>query len=223
MTESGGTGDGGTTGGIGGTATGLRFRMLGPVEGDLGGRPLRLGPPQQRALLAVLLLRAGRPVSMPELLDAIWGERLPPRGVGTLRTYVSRLRTLLEPSRPARTPARLLVSADDGYALRVPSSALDTAVFEARLAEAARLRGAGGTAAAHRELTGALALWGGTPSRACPARTPSASATASPNCGCPPGRTTSTAPSPWTATRRRSPRSGPSRRNTLYANEPRPS
>ncbi|MFI6049636.1 AfsR/SARP family transcriptional regulator [Streptomyces violascens] len=163
MTESGGTGEGGTTGGIGGTATGLRFRMLGPVEGDLGGRPLPLGPPQQRALLAVLLLREGRPVSMPELLDAIWGERLPPRGVGTLRTYVSRLRTLLEPSRPARTPARLLVSADDGYALRVPPAALDTAVFEARLAAAARLRGAGDTAAAHRELTGALALWGGSP------------------------------------------------------------
>ncbi|MGW2814443.1 AfsR/SARP family transcriptional regulator [Streptomyces sp. NPDC001415] len=160
MTVSGGTGDGGTTGGI---PDGLRFRMLGPVEGDLDGRPLRLGPPQQRALLAVLLLREGRPVSMPELLDAIWGERLPPRGVGTLRTYVSRLRTLLEPSRPARTPARLLVSADDGYALRVPSAALDTAVFEARLAEAARLRGAGDTAAAHRELTGALALWGGSP------------------------------------------------------------
>ncbi|MFD9632120.1 AfsR/SARP family transcriptional regulator [Streptomyces violascens] len=163
MTESGRTGEGGTTGGIGSTATGLRFRMLGPVEGDLGGRPLRLGPPQQRALLAVLLLREGRPVSMPELLDAIWGERLPPRGVGTLRTYVSRLRTLLEPSRPARTPARLLVSADDGYALRVSSAALDTAVFEARLAEAARLGGAGDTAAAHRELTGALALWGGSP------------------------------------------------------------
>ncbi|MFD7335090.1 BTAD domain-containing putative transcriptional regulator [Streptomyces violascens] len=163
MTESRGTGEDGTTGGMGGPATGLRFRMLGPVEGDLGGRPLPLGPPQQRALLAVLLLREGRPVSMPELLDAIWGDRLPPRGVGTLRTYVSRLRTLLEPSRPARTPATLLISADDGYALRVPPAALDTAVFEARLAEAARLRGAGDTAAAHRELTGALALWGGSP------------------------------------------------------------
>ncbi|MFI6683095.1 AfsR/SARP family transcriptional regulator [Streptomyces sp. NPDC050485] len=156
MAESGGTGEGGITGG-------LRFRMLGPVEGELGGTALPLGPPQQRALLAVLLLREGRPVSMPELLDAIWGERLPPRGVGTLRTYVSRLRTLLEPGRPARTPARLLVSADDGYALRVPAAALDTAVFEARLAEAARLRGAGDTAAAHRELAAALALWGGSP------------------------------------------------------------
>ncbi|MEU3502566.1 BTAD domain-containing putative transcriptional regulator, partial [Streptomyces hundungensis] len=154
----------GMAGGLsGGMAGGLRFRMLGPVEGDFDGRALPLGPPQQRALLAVLLLRAGRPVSMPELLDAIWGERLPPRGVGTLRTYVSRLRTLLEPDRPARTPARLLVSADDGYALRVPATALDTAVFEARLAEAARLRGAGDTAAAHHELTGALALWGGSP------------------------------------------------------------
>ncbi|MFE9404634.1 BTAD domain-containing putative transcriptional regulator [Streptomyces sp. NPDC006530] len=147
----------------GGVTGGLRFRMLGPVEGDFDGRALPLGPPQQRALLAVLLLREGRPVSMPELLDAIWGERLPPRGVGTLRTYVSRLRTLLEPDRPARTPARLLVSADDGYALRVPSTALDTAVFEARLAEAARRRGLGDTAGAHHELTGALALWGGSP------------------------------------------------------------
>ncbi|WP_328311871.1 NB-ARC domain-containing protein [Streptomyces sp. NBC_00442] len=170
MAVSGGTSEGGIPGGTsGGTdgaagvAGGLRFRMLGPVEGDLDGRPLPLGPPQQRALLAVLLLREGRPVSMPELLDAIWGERLPPRGVGTLRTYVSRLRTLLEPGRPSRTPARLLVSADDGYALRVPAAALDTVVFEARLAEAARLRGAGDTAAAHRELTGALALWGGSP------------------------------------------------------------
>ncbi|MEU3374807.1 BTAD domain-containing putative transcriptional regulator [Streptomyces sp. NPDC006660] len=163
MAESGGTSEGGIPGGVGGIADGLRFRMLGPVEGDLDGRPLPLGPPQQRALLAVLLLREGRPVSMPELLDALWGERLPPRGVGTLRTYVSRLRTLLEPGRPSRTPARLLVSADDGYALRVPASALDTAVFEARLAEAARLRGVGETAAAHRELSGALALWGGSP------------------------------------------------------------
>ncbi|MFK0178352.1 AfsR/SARP family transcriptional regulator [Streptomyces xanthochromogenes] len=160
MTESGGTGEGGITGGGVG---GLRFRMLGPVEGDFDGRPLRLGPPQQRALLAVLLLRGGRPVSMPELLDAIWGERLPPRGVGTLRTYVSRLRTLLEPNRPARTPARLLVSADDGYALRVPSAALDTTVFETRLAEAARLRGVGDVAASHAELSGALDLWGGSP------------------------------------------------------------
>ncbi|MCX5388272.1 BTAD domain-containing putative transcriptional regulator [Streptomyces sp. NBC_00083] len=166
MAVSGGTSEGGIPGGVGsavGVAGGLRFRMLGTVEGDLDGRPLRLGPPQQRALLAVLLLREGRPVSMPELLDAIWGERLPPRGVGTLRTYVSRLRTLLEPGRPSRTPARLLVSADDGYALRVPAAALDTVVFETRLAEAARLRGAGDTEAAHRELTGALALWGGSP------------------------------------------------------------
>ncbi|MGW8729338.1 AfsR/SARP family transcriptional regulator [Streptomyces sp. NPDC055808] len=160
MTESGGAGVSGITGG---GADRLRFRMLGPVEGDFDGRPLRLGPPQQRALLAVLLLRGGRPVSMPELLDAIWGERLPPRGVGTLRTYVSRLRTLLEPGRPARTPARLLVSADDGYALRVPSAALDTTVFEARLAEAARLRGVGDVAASHQELSGALDLWGGSP------------------------------------------------------------
>ncbi|MEU5433696.1 BTAD domain-containing putative transcriptional regulator [Streptomyces sp. NPDC020719] len=142
---------------------GLRFRLLGAFEGELGGQLLPLGPPQQRALLAVLLLRESRPVSMPELLDAMWGERLPQRAVGTLRTYVSRLRALLEPGRPARSTATVLMSADDGYVLRLPRGALDTAEFERRIAGAGRLRTGGDALGAHRELEAALTLWAGTP------------------------------------------------------------
>jgi DNA-binding SARP family transcriptional activator len=144
-------------------ARGLRFRLLGPVAGELDGRPLALGPPQQRALLSALLLREGRPVSVPELLDGLWGERVPARAVGILRTYVSRLRTLLEPERTARRPATVLVSAADGYALRLSAGALDTGVYEARLREAGRLRAAGQTGASHRELGAALGMWAGTP------------------------------------------------------------
>ncbi|MEU9117873.1 BTAD domain-containing putative transcriptional regulator [Streptomyces sp. NPDC048483] len=136
----------------------FRFQTLGPVRAWCGDSPLDLGPPQQRAMLAVLLLHAGRPVSVAQLVDALWGERPPPRAVGTLRTYVSRLRGLLEPDRKPRQPARLLVSSGGGYALRVPGEALDAARFEERLVAAHRLRKAGDTAGAYERLRSALAL-----------------------------------------------------------------
>ncbi|WP_157878609.1 AfsR/SARP family transcriptional regulator [Streptomyces chattanoogensis] len=136
----------------------LRFQVLGPVRAWTGDRPLHLGPPQQRAMLAVLLLHAGRPVSVPQLVDALWGERPPRRAVGTLRTYVSRLRGLLEPDRKPRRPARLLVSSGGGYALRAPVEALDAARFEERLVTARRLREEGDTAGAYEQLRTALAL-----------------------------------------------------------------
>ncbi|MGW0363059.1 BTAD domain-containing putative transcriptional regulator [Streptomyces sp. NPDC002990] len=128
-----------------------------------GGGQLALGSNQQRALLAVLLLRRGRAARMSELLDALWGERTPPRAIGTLRTYVSRLRTLFEPDRPARAPARLLVSTPDGYALRLLEPVLDIDQFERGLAAAARLRSAGATGEAYRTLGDAIGLWSGTP------------------------------------------------------------
>ncbi|MEU9124924.1 BTAD domain-containing putative transcriptional regulator [Streptomyces sp. NPDC048506] len=137
---------------------GLRFQVLGPVRAWRGDRPLDLGPPQQRAMLVVLLLHAGRPVSVAQLVDALWGEWPPPRAVGTLRTYASRLRGLLEPERKPRQPAQLLVSCGGGYALRVPAEALDSAGFEERLVRARRLRGAGDTAGAYEQLRAALAL-----------------------------------------------------------------
>ncbi|WP_405836699.1 NB-ARC domain-containing protein [Streptomyces platensis] len=145
-----------------GRAGRLRFQVLGPVRAWRGDRPLPLGPPQQRAVLAMLLLHAGRPVSVPQLVDALWDERPPPRAVGTVRTYISRLRCLLEPERAPRQHAQLLVSSGGGYALRLPGEALDAAGFEERLVTARRLRRAGDTAGAYEQLRGALALPEGT-------------------------------------------------------------
>ncbi|MGW2392764.1 BTAD domain-containing putative transcriptional regulator [Streptomyces lydicamycinicus] len=141
----------------------LRFQVLGPVQAWRGDRPLPLGPPQQRAVLAMLLLHAGRPVPVPQLVDALWDERPPPRAVGTVRTYISRLRGLLEPERAPRQQGRLLVSSGGGYALGVPCEALDAAGFEERLVTARRLRSAGDTAGAYEQLRGALALPEGMP------------------------------------------------------------
>ncbi|MEV0260668.1 BTAD domain-containing putative transcriptional regulator [Streptomyces sp. NPDC050617] len=139
-----------------------RFQLLGPVRAELDGRPLELGPPQQRAALAVLLLRDGRSAPLVDLMTALWGEDPPLRAVGTVRTYISRLRSLLEPARRKHEPSRLLVSTPDGYALRVPAGRVDAAEFELRLAAAARARAAGDPAAGHQELSRALALWDGT-------------------------------------------------------------
>ncbi|MFJ2767971.1 AfsR/SARP family transcriptional regulator [Streptomyces sp. NPDC087300] len=141
----------------------MSFQLLGPVRAWRAGRQLALGSPQQRATLAVLLLSHGRPVSVSELVDALWGEEPPPRAVGTLRTYVSRLRSLLEPDRQARGRASLLVSAAGGYALRVPRAALDATALEDRLTAARRLRGARQHAGAYGELTAAVALSNGAP------------------------------------------------------------
>ncbi|MFF4224657.1 BTAD domain-containing putative transcriptional regulator [Streptomyces abikoensis] len=140
----------------------LRFHVLGPVRADRDGQPLPLGSPQERAALAILLLRDGRPLTASDLVDALWGDDPPHRAMDTLRGYVTRLRAVLEPGRPFRGRAKVLVSTGGGYAVRVPPGSLDATVFEEHLAAAATARASGDAAGAYARLTTALALWEGT-------------------------------------------------------------
>jgi len=57
----------------------VQFRVLGPLEVDDDGRRLDLGPPKQRAVLALLLLHANQVVSLDRLIDELWDEEPPPR------------------------------------------------------------------------------------------------------------------------------------------------
>ncbi|MFI6395178.1 AfsR/SARP family transcriptional regulator [Nonomuraea sp. NPDC050540] len=141
----------------------LRFAVLGPVRAWRGGQEVDLGTPLQRSILGMLLLREGRAVTPTEMIDAVWGEDAPPRALGALRTYVSRLRTVLEPHRPARTRPELLTSVGRGYALRLPDGALDLTRFERGIAEAEAARRAGKPAEAADGMRGALALFEGEP------------------------------------------------------------
>ncbi|WP_424210623.1 BTAD domain-containing putative transcriptional regulator [Streptomyces sp. BI20] len=148
------------------TSTGPRFafRLLGPLAADVDGQPLALGSPQQQALLVTLLLRRDRTAPLAELVAALWGEHPPARAAGTVRTYVSRLRAVLEPDRPARAPAHVLVAHRDGYALRLPAApatTVDAEEFSAARVAADRHARAGRHAAAHDTLDAALALWRG--------------------------------------------------------------
>ena len=69
--------------------------MLGPLEALVDGTPARLGGPRQRALLALLLVRANEVVPVPRLVDEVWAEQPPVTAGNVLQTYVSQLRKVL--------------------------------------------------------------------------------------------------------------------------------
>src|SRR5215469_11442262 len=106
----------------------LRFAVLGPVRAWLGDAELDLGSPQQRAVLAVLLLAEGRQVTLGALIDALWGDEPPRAASGTVRTYVSRLRRSLGGAEPGGA-GEMIESAGDGYLLPLRSAVLDLTVF----------------------------------------------------------------------------------------------
>ncbi|MGW2637433.1 AfsR/SARP family transcriptional regulator [Streptomyces sp. NPDC001348] len=132
----------------------LRFSVLGPVRAWRGDEPLSTGSPQQRALLAALLLREGRTATAAELIDALWGSEPPSQALAAVRTYASRLRKVLDPG--------VLVSESGGYAVRAPAEgALDLLVAQDLAAEAEKARGAADLCHAREVLNRALGLWDG--------------------------------------------------------------
>ncbi|MFI6089205.1 AfsR/SARP family transcriptional regulator [Streptomyces sp. NPDC051218] len=136
---------------------GLRphFSVLGPVRAWHGAEQLSMGSPQQRALLAALLLRDGRTATSHELIDALWGEEPPSQALAAVRTYASRLRKVL--------PAGVLVSESGGYAVVVADGSLDLALAEDLSTEAEKARSVGDLCQARSLLNKALSLWDGEP------------------------------------------------------------
>jgi DNA-binding SARP family transcriptional activator len=133
------------------------FRVLGPVEARAEGRPLPVAGTRQRALLAVLLLRAGEPVSREGVIADLWGERPPAGAVKTVQAVVSRLRRALGGE------AARLVSSAAGYGLRVEPDGLDFSRFERLCADGRRALAAGRHQRAAARLRAALAEWRGPP------------------------------------------------------------
>lgn len=136
-----------------GAADSLRFTVLGPVRAWRGSDALPSGSPQQRALLAALLLREGRTATAGELIDAFWGEDPPSQALATIRTYASRLRKILG--------QETLVSESGGYALRIGRGALDLTLAQDLAVEAEKARAGGNRLQARTLLNKVLGLWDG--------------------------------------------------------------
>jgi DNA-binding SARP family transcriptional activator len=136
----------------------LTFEVLGPLRARRGGAELDLGSPQQKAVLAVLLLARGRHVSLETLIDALWGERAPRTASSTIRNYVSRLRRGLRPDDPSWPDHDVIKLVGDGYTLRLGSALVDLDVFEKLTMQARAARAAGDAARAAALFRDALAL-----------------------------------------------------------------
>jgi DNA-binding SARP family transcriptional activator len=134
--------------------TDMWFSVLGPVRVWRADIEVDLGAPQQRALLALLLVRAGHPVSLSEIVDVLWGERPPASAVNTVHRSIGILRRALEPGLTPREPGRWLVRAAGGYLLDPDADAADLPRFRT-LVRRAR------AGSAVRTFAQALALWQG--------------------------------------------------------------
>jgi len=137
----------------GGTSA-CEVRLLGPVQVLRAGREIRVGGPRPRAVLALLVLEAGRVVPAGRLAEEVWRGSPPPGAAKTLRSYVSRLRAVLNPD-------ATLAARGGGYVLSIEPGLVDAVRFE-RLAGAGQAALAGGEAAvAAARFRQALGLWRG--------------------------------------------------------------
>jgi DNA-binding SARP family transcriptional activator len=130
----------------------MQIRLLGPIEASLHGRPVALGPPQQRGVLAMLALHVNRTVSTDRLIEGLWGERAPPSASKLVQLYVSHLRKLLDGCEAE------IVTRGRGYELQLAADQVDAARFEQLIDAATRPR-----RYPNGDAREALALWRGAP------------------------------------------------------------
>ena len=140
----------------------LSFDLFGPVTAWSGGTRLLLGPPKQRAVLALLLLDVGRIVPVARFVQELWGEHPPDSALVTLRAYLSRLRSALEPGRRGTDSQSgpILRRRSPGYLLDASEDDVDIHRF-ARLVAAARSQLTDAPAEALHTVTAALDIAAG--------------------------------------------------------------
>jgi DNA-binding SARP family transcriptional activator/DNA-binding CsgD family transcriptional regulator len=144
----------------------FRIEVLGPVRASCGQLEITLGPTRQRAVFAILAMRAGQSVTRAELVSAVWGRRAPASVDGSIHTYISGLRRALEPHRPRWSASTLLTSDPAGYTLRIEPECVDATAFERLIGHPRGRRSdlsAAAAAEAVRALDEALSLWRGEP------------------------------------------------------------
>ncbi|WP_207935739.1 BTAD domain-containing putative transcriptional regulator [Actinomadura sp. KC216] len=132
----------------------MRFGVLGPVEARIDGAPVPVGGPSVRAVLAMLLLEAGRVVPSGRLIDGLYGDEPPGGAANALQSQVSRLRRGLG-------DAALVENLPAGYRIAVEADDVDVHRFERLARDGRRALADGRHRAAAAAFAEALALWRG--------------------------------------------------------------
>jgi basic membrane lipoprotein Med (substrate-binding protein (PBP1-ABC) superfamily)/DNA-binding SARP family transcriptional activator len=137
----------------------LQFRILGSLSVVGNGRVAALGPPKQRALLAILLTRVGEVVPGERLIELLWGTAAPRTADHSIQIYISDLRRAFEPL----GGSDVLVTRQPGYVLDVDPDSVDLWRFEHLVKEGTRLLEDGDQDAGRSTIREALGLWSGPP------------------------------------------------------------
>ncbi|MET9480824.1 BTAD domain-containing putative transcriptional regulator [Streptomyces sp. NPDC006638] len=138
----------------------LEFRVLGDIAAHIDDVAVELGPPQQRSVLATLLVETPRTVSAAQLISCVWGDHAPQRVRNTLYGYLSRLRKALAPTGADASIDRR----SGGYALLIDPHAVDLHRFRDLVK---RARAADEVPRSAELFEQALELWQGEPFAAC--------------------------------------------------------
>jgi DNA-binding SARP family transcriptional activator len=134
----------------------LEFRVLGQVTVRDGSEPTA---PKVRVFLAMLLCQANHHVAGTDLVDELWGGRVPRSAAANLRTYAATLRRAFARYRLASQ----LLHGDEGYRLLVTPEHVDLFRFRQLTGTARDAASRGDLALAVARFGQAADLWRGAP------------------------------------------------------------
>jgi LuxR family maltose regulon positive regulatory protein len=133
----------------------MELLLFGELEALDGGVPVPVRGARQRALLALLALHRGEPVSADRLIDVLWGDGQAANPANALQAQIGQLRRVLGPA--------AIVTTEAGYALAIGAGDVDVIRFEQLVAKGRRLSEEGEAALASAALGEALGLRRGEP------------------------------------------------------------
>ncbi len=140
----------------------VQLSLLGPVRARRGPAELDVGPRQQRAILALLLVRANQLVTVDGMIALLWDQNPPGSAVNIIHKYIGCIRRLLEPDLQARASGRWLTRHGEAYRLAADEDMSDLIAFR-RLVKAARSAHARGRPTAALDLLRQALACGGEP------------------------------------------------------------
>jgi DNA-binding SARP family transcriptional activator/tetratricopeptide (TPR) repeat protein len=135
----------------------VKFRILGPLEVAAGPDRLELSGARQQIVVAILLCSANRIVPMDRLLEAIYGEGLPPTSRAQAQISISSLRRMFA----SYSHEEIISTREHGYIIRVGPGELDSEQFQGLVTAARAARDAGQPSQAVAFYRDALRLWRG--------------------------------------------------------------
>ncbi|RJQ81249.1 SARP family transcriptional regulator [Pseudonocardiaceae bacterium YIM PH 21723] len=132
----------------------MGLQLLGPLELVINQRPVNIGSPRQRIVLAMLALNANRITTVDLLIDAVWGDSPPASARSQIQICVSALRKRLSPD-------FTIITRPSGYLLVISWEELDSELFNRQVIAARQMADEGEVEKAADTLRAALALWRG--------------------------------------------------------------